>query len=116
MNRLKKLVELQKLDREIDQVLNGDFDQRDDFGALDKINKMRQSRTTISKKIDAVVFKRYERLRGNKKDTLAVVPMLNGVCSGCNITVSTSTRAKLHRHEDVVTCEHCGRFIYIQVS
>lgn len=113
MNRLAQLVELQKLDAKISTLLHGAFESDDDFDALDKIDKIKRSRATMSKKLDPMTMKRYERLRSRKKDTLAVVPVVNGVCSGCNITISTSTMALLHREEDAITCENCGRFVYV---
>ena len=116
MNRLQQLVELQKLDEEINQLLSGAFEEEtdDDFDSFDKIDKVKRSRANVSKKLDDITIKRYERLRGRKKDTLAVVPVSNGVCSGCNITISTATVAKLHRADDTTSCEHCGRYIYIK--
>jgi len=115
MDRLTRLVELQKLDDEIHALLNGAFES-DDFDSLDKINKIKKSRTSISKKIDAPTIKRYERLRGRKKDTLAVAPVVEGVCTGCNITISTSIVARLHHASEFVSCDHCGRYIYIPKS
>ena len=40
----------------------------------------------------------------------SVVPVENGICSGCQIMLSQRTlRASYHR---LTECEHCGRLVY----
>ncbi|MBX6362965.1 MAG: hypothetical protein IRZ00_03775 [Gemmatimonadetes bacterium] len=50
---------------------------------------------------------RFERIDGRGR---AVVPVLNGTCYGCFTAVPTSSTG---RHGALLTCEHCGSFLYI---
>lgn len=111
------LVELQRLDQEISTVLKNAFEIEEtskpsEKTLLKKLDGMRKTRNHIMQTIDNIVVKRYERLRGNKTDTAAVVPVKNGVCQGCFIEVSTATYAEIQRKDVAASCDHCGRYIY----
>ncbi|MDP8219662.1 MAG: C4-type zinc ribbon domain-containing protein [Candidatus Theseobacter exili] len=114
--QIENLVKLQNLDREIANMLGNEEAQASDsdfdFDSLEKLDKMRRKRVRLAKTIDKRIIRYYERLKGNKGDKNAVVPVVNAVCQGCNISVPTSTAAKLQRKDSITTCDHCGRFIY----
>lgn len=112
--QLKNLVKLQKLDKEIAGCLGDGFNQpfEDSFNSMEKLDQLRITRSNITKKIDQRFIRYYERLKGNKGEATAVVPVAKSVCQGCFIAVSTATSAKLFRKDSIATCEHCGRFIY----
>ena len=42
-----------------------------------------------------------------------VVPVINGVCYGCFVSIATARAGEQDPNEALSTCEHCGRFIYI---
>lgn len=42
-----------------------------------------------------------------------VVPVINGVCYGCFVSIPTATAGDLDAHRELPSCESCGRFIYI---
>ena len=42
-----------------------------------------------------------------------VVPVINGVCYGCFVSIPTATAGDSDAHKDLQSCESCGRFIYI---
>lgn len=111
------LVELQRLDQEISSVLKNAFDVEEKSKSKEKtflkrLNGMRKTRTLLMQAIDTIALRRYERLRGHKGETDAVVAVKNGVCQGCFIGVSTATSAEIQRKDVASTCDHCGRFIY----
>lgn len=56
----------------------------------------------------------YERLLTGCKNGLALVAVVKGNCLGCRMRVSTSTLDSLHRGTALVTCEHCGRLLFIE--
>lgn len=116
---INHLVELQRLDQEISSILKDAFELEEkpkskEKSPVQKLNGMRKTRTHLMQKIDTIVLKRYERLRGHKGETAAVVPVKNAVCQGCYIGVSTATFAEIQRKDVAATCDHCGRFIYYQ--
>jgi len=111
------LVELQRLDQEISSILKNAFEIEEkskskEKNLLKKLNGMRKTRISLMQEMDSIILKRYERLRGHKSETDAVVPVRNGVCQGCFIGVSTATSAEIQRKDVASTCDHCGRFIY----
>lgn len=114
---ITNLVELQRLDVEISSILKNAFDTEEkskpqEKSILKKLNGMKKTRTTITQTIDTIVLKRYERLKGYKGESAAVVPVKKGVCQGCFIGISTATLAEIQRENAAATCDHCGRFIY----
>ena len=42
-----------------------------------------------------------------------VVPVVNGVCCGCFVSIATARAGEPDPNDVLSTCEHCGRFIYI---
>ena len=114
------LLELQKLDKEISSILKNSFEIEEkkskakttEKTLLRKLNGMRKTRINITQTIDQFILTRYEKLRGHKGETGAVVPVINGICQGCYINVSTATFVELQRKDVAAICDHCGRFIY----
>lgn len=41
-----------------------------------------------------------------------VVPLVEGTCYGCFISIPTATAAGTSA-DDVLTCDNCGRFLYV---
>lgn len=114
---ISDLVELQRLDQEISSVLKNAFELEEKSKSKEKtllkrLDGMRKTRNVLMQTIDVIILKRYERLRGHKGETDAVVPVKNGVCQGCYIGISTATFAEIQRKNVASTCDHCGRFIY----
>ncbi|MCY6371799.1 zinc ribbon domain-containing protein [Clostridium ganghwense] len=42
-----------------------------------------------------------------------IVPVKNGVCSGCKIRLSSMTISKLNKSKEVVYCDNCERIVYL---
>ena len=113
--QIEKLIELQDVDKKISGMLTTDITtstQTEGTVVFQKLSRMKKIRSAISKDLEIRILNRYERLRGNKGETKAVVPVINGVCQGCFISVSTATSAELQRCNSLLSCDHCGRFIY----
>ncbi len=52
----------------------------------------------------------YERLSKNRWPVL--VRILEGICSGCHMTLPPSKLQAARRGTDLVTCDYCGRLVY----
>jgi predicted nucleic acid-binding Zn-ribbon protein len=63
-----------------------------------------------ARRIDPVVLREYERLRG-RGGGVAVAPAGNGACGVCGISLSTAALGRLRAGTVPVTCEHCGRLL-----
>jgi predicted nucleic acid-binding Zn-ribbon protein len=55
----------------------------------------------------------YESLREHKR-TNAVVPIRNGQCTGCHMSVSPNLANEVNRGLKLMTCESCARIVYIE--
>jgi predicted nucleic acid-binding Zn-ribbon protein len=60
--------------------------------------------------LDPQLRRRFERIAATMERV--VVPVINGVCYGCYVSIATAT-AGAQGPRPVQTCEGCGRFIYV---
>jgi uncharacterized protein len=37
----------------------------------------------------------------------------HGVCTGCHMKVTTATAARVKAGKEIVSCEQCGRILYL---
>jgi uncharacterized protein len=42
----------------------------------------------------------------------AVVPVIRGICYGCFVSIPTASLAGVVQHEEIRSCDNCGRFLY----
>jgi predicted nucleic acid-binding Zn-ribbon protein len=62
--------------------------------------------------IDAKIVTQYERILHNR-DGLAIVPVHNNTCGGCNMFVPPQVINLVSMYERLITCEVCNRILYI---
>jgi predicted nucleic acid-binding Zn-ribbon protein len=63
------------------------------------------------KTIEDRLLKSYNKLRGNARNGLAVVPVDRGACGGCFNIVPPQRQADIRERKKVIVCEHCGRIL-----
>jgi predicted nucleic acid-binding Zn-ribbon protein len=61
--------------------------------------------------LDPQVRRRYERVAASRGRV--VVPVIDGVCYGCFVSIATATAGEVGPNTKLKTCEGCGRFIYV---
>lgn len=66
----------------------------------------------LRKEVHDSLLARYDKLK--KRFPNPVVPVKNGVCTGCFLKVSTGLMGKIKGQTDLLVCENCGRFIGFQ--
>lgn len=77
-----------------------------------ELESLRGQRETWAGGTDADLLRRYDRLR-TRKDGVAVVAIINGICEGCHVAVPEGRLAELLDDDDrLYTCEGCGRILY----
>ena len=54
----------------------------------------------------------YQKIRRWAKNTTAV-PVKKQACYGCFLTINDKTYADVIKGEEITTCPHCGRILYI---
>lgn len=69
--------------------------------------KREQTSTDISKPI----FMRYEFIR-KRLEHPVIVPVDEGICSGCNIAIPPQTYVELQQGQQILSCPNCQRLIF----
>lgn len=73
--------------------------------------KMDKERTKATKSVEERLLKSYEKVRGNMRNGLAVVPVKRGACGGCFNIVPPQKQAEIREKKKIIVCEHCGRIL-----
>ena len=74
--------------------------------------ELEKERETLAAQIDDDLLDQFERLFNSKGDA-AVVAVERGVCTGCHMKVTTATAARVKAGKEIVSCENCGRILYL---
>jgi uncharacterized protein len=74
--------------------------------------ELETEREALASKIDADLLDQFERLFNSKGDA-AIVAVEHGVCTGCHMKVTTATAASVKAGKEIVSCEQCGRILYL---
>jgi predicted nucleic acid-binding Zn-ribbon protein len=74
--------------------------------------ELESERQALAAQIDADLLDQFERLFNSKGDA-AVVAMEHGVCTGCHMKVTTATASRVKAGKEIVSCENCGRILYL---
>jgi hypothetical protein len=72
-------------------------------------------RQQLAEAIEPPVLSRYERLMRSKND-FALVPIRNGNCGGCHLSISAQLVHNARYGSDLTSCEYCGRILYWQAE
>lgn len=87
-----------------------------------KLAKINQDRTVIFGKKEILVGEMnqkglsfYQKIRRWAKNTTAV-PVRNQACMGCYMAISDKVYSEVIKGEEIITCPHCGRLLYLEPS
>ena len=89
--------EIEKIDEHISQLQQ-------------ELAQWEEKRGAIVAALPRHVVQQYEHLHAKFADP--VVPIENGTCGGCKLTVSGTTVERARDGMEIVTCENCSRIIY----
>ncbi len=106
------------IDEELSEVLKAVEETRKEIETkLEDIEKKRKEvyakREKLLGKINQKILEFYHKVRkwaGNS----TVVPVKKQACYGCFMRINDKTYASVIKSEDIVTCPHCGRILYIE--
>jgi hypothetical protein len=70
-------------------------------------------RETTVAGLNAPLLNRYTMLR-EKRQGIAVVEARDGSCLGCNMNIPPQMYNNLYRGQELITCPHCQRILYIR--
>jgi predicted nucleic acid-binding Zn-ribbon protein len=112
--QLSLLSKLQTFDRQVDAMYKCGLPDPNDSRKMTKKQKLlADEREDLTRGISESVLRTYERMRGSRMKSNAVVPVINGVCQGCYMVVTKSVVMQLKKAGELVLCEHCGRILFL---
>jgi uncharacterized protein len=77
-----------------------------------RLEELTAEREEIAAKIDEDILNRFDRLFASKGDA-AIVALEHEVCTGCHMKVTTQTAVQARAGKEIVSCEQCGRILYV---
>jgi len=116
-NKQGKIAELQGQMEEIDANLSSVKEEVD--AKLATINTQRQKVFEAKEKLVSQMNQKglsfYQKIRRWAKNTTAV-EVKNQACMGCYMVINDKVYAEVIKGEEITTCPHCGRILYIEPS
>ena len=79
-----------------------------------EIQELRGKRRGPLRKVEIELGKLYERIVEAKENRLAIVPVVNSCCQGCFMSITPQQLNLLMGQQEIVTCGHCGRILYLR--
>jgi predicted nucleic acid-binding Zn-ribbon protein len=114
-NKQEKIAELQSQMEELEGNLASVKEEVD--AKLAEIDKERQVVFAKKEKLVAQMSQKglsfYQKIRRWAKNTTAV-PVKNQACMGCFMKISDKVYAEVIKGEEITTCPHCGRILYLE--
>jgi len=79
-----------------------------------KLDELYMDRKNVSGLIDSQLFKKYLVIKEQQHEGLAVVPVKDAVCHGCNVNLPPQLYNELFRYDSLKFCPNCHRIIYLK--
>lgn len=117
MERLEKLQQDVKQAREAAAEAERQFtSERDRLGALSaelvaELAQLEEKRRTVAATLTPAQLERYDKIKAMRKD-VAVVPVRNGICTGCRLQLPPQLVAEVKRAQELLSCSYCHRMLY----
>ncbi len=77
-----------------------------------RLSDLRQRRQQQAESCDPPLLQRYEQIR-KARGGKAVVLAEHGMCQGCRVALTASDAQRLRTSAEVITCNNCGRMLYL---
>lgn len=77
------------------------------------LNELMAQREDIAAKINPDLIKQYEFIKSYAARGIAIVQVKNCICQGCNMNIPPQMYNELHRENELKTCPHCHRMLYV---
>lgn len=123
IDRLEKVIDSKQekrtaLEAQMDEIEGNLVSIKKEVDAkLEEIDKKRQivfgKKEKLVSNMNQKGLSFYQKIRRWAKDKTAV-PVKKQACMGCYMVISDKVYAEVIKGEEVVTCPHCGRILYIE--
>lgn len=84
--------------------------EQEDSGVTRELDSLKQRRNDAAQGIQAKYLAAYDKVRVTKGG-VGVVPILNGVCKGCNMYIPPQLFVEIQRMTEIHTCPSCRRLL-----
>jgi predicted nucleic acid-binding Zn-ribbon protein len=74
-----------------------------------EIADLRKRREDVTRSLDPVLLRKYERVAGRRSPPVAVVT--GEICQGCRVGIPPQAFIEIQRGEDIVSCGNCQRLL-----
>jgi hypothetical protein len=81
-----------------------------------KLSILDKDRENVSRMIDPELLKKYLIIKKQNPGSLAVVPVKNALCHGCNVNLPPQLYNELFLGDTLKFCPNCQRIIYLKES
>ncbi len=82
--------------------------------ARNHLATLSQTHREIAGRIDSALLQQFERVKKLHANKIAIVPVVNAVCQGCNLNIPPQMYNELHGGNEVMYCPNCQRMIYLK--
>lgn len=79
-----------------------------------KLDELGMDRVNVSSLIDSQLIKKYLVIKEQHQGGIAVVPVKDAVCYGCNVNLPPQLYNELFRYDSLKFCPNCQRIIYLK--
>ena len=79
--------------------------------AQSELDKLMKRRGETGQEVPLPVFGRYEFIR-ERLEHPVIVPVSNGVCSGCHISIPPQNYIELQKASQILSCPNCQRLMF----
>ena len=76
------------------------------------LDELLAKRDEVAAKVDPELIKQYEFIKSYARD-VAIVQVKDCICMGCNMNIPPQMYNELHRENELRTCPHCHRMLYV---
>ncbi len=80
-----------------------------------RVEKLQAERARVSNEIPKALIRKYEFIQSKRPGT-AIVPAVNGTCTGCHMKMPPQLFNELHQANRLITCPNCQRILYYQAA
>ena len=123
IERLNKVNDVKQASREEEQAKLDELQtavdaaRKDAEAELAEISKAKnilfEAREKRTFQVDQKILAFYEKIRRWAGNT-AVVPVKKQACYGCYMKISDKTYSEVIKGDEITTCTHCGRILYLE--
>jgi predicted nucleic acid-binding Zn-ribbon protein len=79
-----------------------------------KLDEIDSDRDQVCRLLDDELFNKYVKIKEQHQEGLAVVPVKDAVCHGCNVNLPPQLYNELFRYDSLKFCPNCHRIIYLK--